>query len=148
MGLLFPEGGQFTVEVSEDWDGTQAGIANAGWTEVDGMSEYTRGNQANTADHFFFGRSSAVTTTGIPARTITLNGFFSTDDAGQGILRAHAPGGADAGEVLGVRIRPDGVSGYAVQVKVGGGEERANAQGGLQPLSFTLAPQADPVDEA
>lgn len=150
---VFPEGSAAHLAVSTDWDGTQGDIATATWTPVDGISEAVRANQANTTDHNMFMRASAVTTTGQPSRTITLNGFYSPDDAGQMVLRAHAPGGASSGTAIGYRFRPTGTAGgangaYAVLVKVGGGEERANAAGGLQPTSFTLAPQADAVSEA
>lgn len=97
-----------------------------------------------------FMRASAITTTGQPSRSIALNGFYSPDDAGQVVLRQYSPGGANTGEALGFRFRPSGTAGagsFAQLVKVGGGEHRANAVGGLQPTSFTLSPQADSVDE-
>jgi hypothetical protein len=150
MPATFPIGSQGLHYVSTDWDGTEAGVAAATWTAVDGLGDYTRGGQANTTPHRIYGRSTAVVTVGIPDRTITLNGWYveNTETAmqGQEILRAHSPEGASANVSLGYAYLRDGTSGYAVLVQVGGGDETSNAEGGLQPVTFTLAPQNDPVE--
>jgi len=147
LSVSFPKGDEAQHYVSTDWDGTEVGIDGATWIPLDGLGEYTRSNQANTTDHRIFGRSQAVTTVGIPGRTVTLNGWYAKGDTGQDTLRAYAPGGANAGDDLGyLYIRDADGDGYAIKVQVGGGEERANAEGGLQPVSFTLAPQTDPIE--
>lgn len=141
-----PTGEQGRHYVSEDWDGSEGGVDSATWIEVDGLGEYARSNQAQNTDHHIFGRSQAVTTIGTPSRTITLNGWFASGDPGQDLLRAYSAGGAYANETLAYMYLRDGSNGFAVYVKVGGGEERSSAQGGLQPVTFTLAPQDDPVE--
>lgn len=145
MPTTFPKGDEAGHYISDDWDGTSGGIATATWTPLDGLGEYNRANTANTTDHRMYLRSQAVTTVGIPGRTVTLNGWYADGDAGQELLRSYAPDGANAGSDLGYAYLRDGTKGYAIMVQVGGGEERSNAEGGLQPVSFTLAPQSDPV---
>lgn len=151
LAVTFPKGDEALHYISEDWDGTlgaaspATGIFAATWVAVDGLGEYNRSNSANTTDHRIFGRAQAVSTVGVPGRTVSLNGWYADGDPAQDVLRAYAPGGANAGEDLGYAYLRDGTKGYAMMVQVGGGEERSNAEGGLQPVSFTLAPQSDAV---
>jgi hypothetical protein len=145
MPTTLPEGTAALHFVSDDWDGTLVGLGTATWTPVDGLSRYQRSGQANTTSNAIYGRAQAVTTIGQPDRTITLNGFYADGDAGQEMLRAYSPDGANANEDLGYAYLRDGTKGFAVMVKVGGGDEGSAAEGGLQDTSFTLAPQADPV---
>jgi hypothetical protein len=143
-GETFPTGDNALHLVSTNWDGLSGGLAAATWTVVDGLGDKTRSNQANTTPHRIFGRRQAITTVGIPDRTITLNGWYAEDDAGQEVLRAAQSAGTEIG-YMNVRDYNVG-NGYAVKVKVGGGEDRQQAEGGLQPVSFTLAPQDDAVN--
>lgn len=145
MPTTLPEGSAALHYLSEDWDGESAGIATATWTAIDGLSQYDRSGQANSTSNFFFGRAAAVTTIGRPDRTITLRGAYADGDAGQDLLREYSPDGANANVSIAYAYLRDGTKGYAVMVKVGGGDENANAEGGLQTVSFTLAPQTDPV---
>lgn len=145
MAVSFPKGNDALLYVSTDWDGTAIGIAGSTWTPLDGFEEYTRQNNANTTNYFFYGRSQAITTIGIPGRQITLSGEYAHDDSGQDILRDYSPDGTNANANLGFMYLRDGTNGYAQLVQVGGGEERSRAEGGLQPVNFTLAPQDEPV---
>ena len=94
-------------------------------------------------------RTESINTIGIPSRTLTLTGWFVENsveaDQGQEILREYSPDGANANTDLGFLYLRDGSNGFAQMVQVGGGEESANAEGGLQPTSFTLAPQDSAV---
>ena len=144
--MAFPRGNQGRMFASADWDGTEGDITTATWTELDGFEEYARSNNANLTNYFFFGRTQAVSTIGQPARTINLTGQYEDADAGQALLRQYGPEGASANTDLGFMWLRDGSNGYAVMVQVGGSEERARAEGGLQPFNVTLAPQDEPID--
>lgn len=148
MPVSFPKGNEGRMFVSEDWDETEGDITSATWTELDGFEEYARSNNANLTNFFFFGRTQAISTIGQPARTITLTGQYAADDTGQDLLRAYGPEGASANQNLGFMWLRDGSNGYAVPVQVGGSEERARAEGGLQPFNVTLAPQDEPINVA
>lgn len=125
------------------WDGTEEGIDSADWYVVDGLGDATRSANTTTTPHRIFGRSEAITTVSTPDRTVTLNGWFAEGDHGQGMLRAAMETGTVLGYML-IRDRNVG-NGYAVPVRVGGGDDTQNAEGGLQVTSFTLAPQGSAV---
>lgn len=145
---VFPKGNEGRMFVSDDWDGTSAGVLTATWNELDGFEEYTRSNNANLTNYFFFGRSQAISVIGQPVRTINLTGQLSLEEPGQDMLREYGPEGEEANQNLGFMWLYDGANGYAVMVQVGGSEERARAEGGLQPFNVTLAPQDEPVTVA
>lgn len=131
-------------EDAGEWDGTAEGVDTAEWYVIDGVGDSVRASNATETPHPMFGREEAVVTVGTPSRTVTLNGWFAEGDTGQNMLRTAQKNGT---EVAYLNIRDVNVgNGYAQRVKVGGGEERQNAEGGLQSVSFTLAPQGDAVD--
>lgn len=145
FGVTFPKGNQGLLYVSEDWDGTEAGADTATWIILDGIEAFDRESRATKNDHFFFGRTQAVTAIGIPARGVTLAGQYAQDDAGQDLLRAYGPDGANANDNLGFMWLRDGSDGFAQFVQVGGTPESARAEGDLEPVSFELAPQDEAV---
>jgi hypothetical protein len=147
-GVTFPKGNEAQLYVFDptNWDGTtEADLLTMDLIPLDGLETYDRESRANKTDYFFYMRTQAVSTIGIPARGITLAGQYAQDDAGQDMLRAYGPDGANANDDLGFVYLRDGSNGFAQLVQVGGTPESSRAEGGLQPVSFELAPQSEPV---
>lgn len=89
-----------------------------------------------------FGRSVQYSIPGVKEQTMTLSGFYSQDDTGQGILNT-----AEASDtVIAVKVLRDGTNGYEIFGRVGSIRETA-APEGLQEISydFSAVTDRDPV---
>ena len=138
----FPAGPDATYEVSSDWDGTEEDIDTATWTEIDGIGDAGTVDGSPNIEGY---RSPTIHELGPVTTIITLNGWHRPADAGQAILIAAR---ADR-STIGFRWRPDGTedTGECYQVKVGGRNHSASAEGGLQPVTFPLIAQSHVVLE-
>lgn len=126
------------------WNGTPEGIDSATWYVVDGIGDQAEDDAGGTTPHSMFGRSQAVSTPNAPAPSLTLNGWWIEGDAGQELIRTAKTSKLTLG-YLNLRNWQAGY-GSAYPVRVGGGSSSQNASGGLQPVSYTFAPQADPIE--
>jgi hypothetical protein len=95
----------------------------------------------STVDKFpvFQGATHQIPQT--PDTTVTLNGLLSKGDDGQNFLRAAAA----AQDKVFVKLLPDGTNGKIYPCRVGTRQWDADAQGGLQKVSFTLAVDGSPT---
>lgn len=73
--------------------------------------------------------------------TIDLDGYVSWGDTGQGMLRT----ASDSGDVVYVKILPDGTNGRIYPVRVGGRDWQAEAKGGIDTCKFSLGVDGDPT---
>lgn len=78
-----------------------------------------------------FMRSTQYSIPGVREQTMTLSGFFSDGDTGQGILDT----AEDGDEVIAIKVLRDGASGYSIIGRIGSRRESA-APEGLQEISY------------
>lgn len=88
-----------------------------------------------------FGRSVQYSIPGVKEQTMTLSGFYSVGDSGQGILNTAEA----ADDVIAVKVLRDGTNGYEIFGRVGSIRETA-APEGLQEISYDFSAVTDRED--
>lgn len=88
-----------------------------------------------------FGRSVQYSIPGVKEQTMTLSGFYSVGDTGQGILNTAEA----ADDVIAIKVLRDGTNGYEIFGRVGSIRETA-APEGLQEISYDFSAVTDRED--
>lgn len=128
-----PTGDLLSFAVSLDWDGSEGGIAGAEWVAVDGIGDIQVSEGAADQPPY---RTGVLSAAGPVVDVITATGWYLPGDTGQeAIWMARRDR-----SVIGVRVRWTGAAGTGEcwRVRVGGRDHRANAAGGLQPVTIPL----------
>lgn len=120
--------------------GTESAPSAGTYAPVSDLNSLSKNSTRNVSSFGVFGRSVAYSIPGTRDQTISLAGFVSVGDTGQGTLFT-----AEAGNTTAfIKIQLDGTNGFTQAVKVGSRTYTATPDG-LQALTFELTSAADPV---
>lgn len=122
--------------------GPVAGVYTAGtFSPVSDMNRVDYNANRPTTNVAVFGRSVQYSIPGVKEQTLTISGFKSVGDTGQGILDTAET--TDA--VIAAQVLRDGTNGWQLFARVGSIRESA-APEGLQEISYDLNPITERED--
>ncbi|MEO7102880.1 MAG: hypothetical protein ABI119_06040 [Gemmatimonadaceae bacterium] len=120
--------------------GTEASPSAGTYAPVSDINSLSKNSTRNVSSFGVFGRSVAYSIPGTRDQTLSLGGFLSVGDTGQGTLFA-----AEAANTTAyIKVLFDGTNGFTQAVKVGSRTYTATPDG-LQQITFALSSAADPT---
>jgi hypothetical protein len=111
------------------------------YSPISDLNSITRGSNRQIDTFPVFQRATAYSIPGAREVTLTLNGFLSKADTGQDMLRTAETGNT----TVFIKVLPDGTNGQYQEFRVGSREWSAEAEGGLQAVSFECGAVGDPT---